>query len=239
MKRVLADISAVLASILLIIAILILSIEAFAINPHFFQNEYQKLDTAQSIGMSEEDLSVVTRGLLGYTTGSRDSLDMKAAIGGQYREVFGTREKDHMIDVKALYMGSRTLRIVSLAGAAFFIIIAFILKGKKTVRTLCRSFLSVSGAFVIVVAAIGIYAAINFTAFWASFHHVFFSNDLWKLDPRTDVLIMMVPERFFSDLVARIIIRFISIFTVLNVAAFMGTILYKKTQKRKTAKEAN
>ena len=37
------------------------------------------------------------------------------------------------------------------------------------------------------------------------FHHIFFRNDLWLLDPNTDILIMMVPETFFFHLVFRIL----------------------------------
>ena len=60
-------------SILLIIALLILSIEMFAVNPGFFEAEYEKLGTAESIGISEEELTVVTENLIDYTTGERDS----------------------------------------------------------------------------------------------------------------------------------------------------------------------
>jgi len=45
---------------MLIIALLIMSIEMFALNPSFFENEYSKLNTAQSIGMNEQDLTAVT-----------------------------------------------------------------------------------------------------------------------------------------------------------------------------------
>lgn len=228
MRRFLTGVCTVLASILLILAVLIISIEMFAINPGFFEKEYDKLDTAQSIGMSSEDLSQVTNNLLDYTTGSRENLDMKVSIGGEMQEVFGQREKDHMIDVKALYLAVRDFRTLSLIGSGILIIIAFILSRKRMILSLCRSFLYVSAGFLAVVAALGIYAVVDFTSFWTSFHYVFFTNDLWILDPRTDVLIMMVPEQFFFDLVTRIIIRFVSIFAALNVAAFVGKRWYKR-----------
>lgn len=218
------------ASLLLIVAVLIISIEMFAVNQGFFDREYEKLDTAQSIGMSDSDLTNVTKTLIEYTTGAADSLDIQAEINGTQEEVFGQREKDHMVDVKALYLSARDVRTYSLVVAVILIALAFIIRRKRTVQSLCRSFLSVSGAFILVVAAIGIYAVVDFSSFWTSFHHLFFDNDLWLLDPRTDVLIMMVPEQFFSDLVVRIIIRFVSIFAVLNVAAIVGARMYKKRE---------
>jgi integral membrane protein (TIGR01906 family) len=56
----------------------------------------------------------------------------------------------------------------------------------------------------------------NFTLYWDYFHYIFFDNDLWQLDPRTDVLIQMVPEEFFYDLVVRIIFYFIGGMVILG-----------------------
>lgn len=229
--RVWSAVCASAASVLLIVALLILSIEMFALNPSFFTGEYSKLNTAQDIGMSEQDLTAVTNKLINYITDADKDLNMKADIGGEMQEVFGEREKDHMVDVKALYLSARSVRTVFFIGAAVLVIATFVIRKKQALKTLCKSFLYVSGVFVVIVGALGLYAAVDFTSFWISFHHLFFTNDLWLLDPRTDVLIMMVPEQFFSDLVARIIIRFISLFVALNAAAAAGLIIIKKRSK--------
>ena len=47
------------------------------------------------------------------------------------------------------------------------------------------------------------------------FHHIFFTNDLWILDPATDMLINIVPEGFFMDTAARIALLFGSLSLVL------------------------
>ena len=236
MRRTLAAVCTVIASILLIIGLLIVSIEMFAVNQRFFDQAYADFNTADSIGMSSEDLERVTEDLLAYTTGHRDSLNMEAEINGVQEEVFGQREKDHMVDVRSLYLGARTVRTVSLIGAAVLIVAAFAVFGRKALRFLCRSFLIVSGVFALIVIALGVYAAVDFSSFWTSFHHLFFSNDLWLLNPRTDVLINMVPEPFFSRLVTRIIIRFVSIFVVLNISAAIGAYVIKKRRKTIEAK---
>lgn len=223
--RFISTFCAAAASIMLIVALFIVSIEMFALNPSFFTDEYGKLKTAQSIGISEQDLTATTHKLIDYIADADTDLDIKAEIGGDMQDVFGQREKDHMVDVKALYLAARNVRTICLIGAALLIAVTFIIKKKQAVKTLCKSFLYVSGAFLVIVGALGIYAAVDFSSFWISFHHLFFTNDLWLLDPTTDVLIMMVPEQFFSDLVARIIIRFVSIFVTLNAAAAIGLIV--------------
>ncbi len=229
-KRFWLGICTALGSLLLIVGLLIASIEMFAVNAGFFQSEYSKLDTAQSIGISEDDLTKVTHKLLDYTTGADDNLDIQAEIQGQMQEVFGEREKDHMVDVKLLYLGARNVRIITLVTAVLLIAAAFFIGRREALRALCRSFLRVSIGFVVFVGAIAIYAALDFTSFWTNFHHVFFTNDLWILDPRTDVLIQMVPEQFFSDLVTRIIIRFVSIFITLNAASMVGLAILKRRE---------
>lgn len=223
-----------LASVLLIVGLLIASIEMFAVNQSFFESEYTRLGTAKDIGVTPDDLSDMTKVLLNYTTDKAESLDMQKEIQGQTQEVFGEREKAHMVDVKALYLGARTLRTIALVGAVVLLILAFLLGRGRTLHTLCKSFLWASCGFLIAVGAIAAYAAIDFTGFWISFHHVFFAgNDLWLLDPRTDVLIQMVPEQFFSDLVARIIIRFVSVFLTLNIAAAVGLGILRGREHRR------
>lgn len=232
MKRFFAVLCCVIASVMLISAMLIVSIEMFALNQDFFEIEYDKMNTAGSIGMSEEDLQRTTNALLSYTAGDRDSLDLTAEINGQTEEVFGEREKAHMVDVQALYIAARNVKTIFLIAVPILILIAFFIVKSRAVKILCRSFLYTSAAFLAVVVALGLYAVIDFPSFWTSFHHIFFTNDLWLLNPYTDVLIMMVPEQFFFDLVTRIIIRFVSIFVVFNVAAFIGLKMYNKRSKR-------
>ena len=235
MKRVVTIFCTVVASAAIIVAMLVVSIETIAMDRGFYADEYTKLGTAQSIGISEDELTEATDVLLGYTAGQRDSLGFEATIGGQAREVFNQREKDHMVDVRALYITARDVRTYGLVAAAVLIIIAFIVSRKKAAGQLFRSFLGVSGAFLALVIAVVVWALVDFNSFWTAFHHVFFTNDLWILDPRTDILIQMVPSQFFFDLVTRIIVRFVAIFAALNIAAAFGRWLYKRKARQAQA----
>ena len=40
---------------------------------------------------------------------------------------------------------------------------------------------------------------INFNLVFTTFHFISFANDLWMLDPRTDYLLIMFPQRFFFE----------------------------------------
>ena len=74
--------------------------------------------------------------------------------------------------------------------------------------------------FTVVLVLIGIIST-DFSKYFIIFHHIFFNNDLWILDPRTDMLINIVPEPFFMDTALRIAI----VFAVL-VLVFLGINLF-------------
>ena len=71
------------------------------------------------------------------------------------------------------------------------------------------------GLFLGVAAAFGGLVAIDFNKYFVLFHEIFFNNDLWLLDPATDLLIRMLPEGFFFDMVIRIGVIFIGSLLIL------------------------
>ncbi len=48
-----------------------------------------------------------------------------------------------------------------------------------------------------------------FSKYFIVFHKIFFDNDLWILDPKTDILINMVPEIFFFQTTMLIVALFV------------------------------
>ena len=49
-------------------------------------------------------------------------------------------------------------------------------------------------------AGLLLWAAVSFDGLFLTFHRVAFRNDLWLLDPRTDLLIRLMPSALFMDL---------------------------------------
>ena len=78
-------------------------------------------------------------------------------------------------------------------------------KNKALRKPTAKMFLKTSAVLMGLAGALAFYAFLDFNEFWTMFHHIFFRNDLWLLDPNTDILIMMVPETFFFHLVFRIL----------------------------------
>ena len=190
----------------LIVLLFGLVLNFMCFNKSFYRYEYSRLDTAASIGMSSKDLEKTTDVLLGYLKGDYEDLTISVKVNGESREVFNEREKAHMVDVLALYNGFQTIVrscaiIVGLSLIAIFVLKIRVFDIKRS-YTHC---LMIFGGFLL---AIIIFCLVDFNAFWTQFHHIFFTNDLWLLDPNTDILIQMVPGPFFNDLVLGIIILF-------------------------------
>ena len=56
--------------------------------------------------------------------------------------------------------------------------------------------------------AMAVVISTDFTKWFTVFHHIFFDNDLWILNPATDRLINIVPEPFFIDTALNIAVIF-------------------------------
>ena len=206
-------------TVLLILGILVAIIELCGFDPGYYIAEYAKNDTAAYVGVSEETLDEATEVLLEYLQDKRDSLDLQAEVSGEEREFYNEREKLHMADVRDLNLGAVTFMWTALVCGGALTALAYVYFRPRWHAAKASFFavLGVLGAFFL----LGIFAAADFTSFWVGFHHVFFTNDLWTFDPRTSLLIRMFEEQFFFDLVARILIWFLSICAAILVAAFL------------------
>jgi len=214
-----------LSGLVLIVVILLTSIELNIFNLSFFRAEYAKLDSTRVIGISDQELTQTTQGLLAYIKGDRDNLSIQATIKGEKRQVFNEREIKHMVDVRDLYTKAHWVRNTGAAVLIILLLLTFLLSGKKFLRLWAKGYLA--GAAICLCLSIVLAGAImkDFTGFWDKFHLIFFSNDLWQLNPETDILIQIVPEQFFYDLVVRILSFFAAGAAIM---AILGGIILKK-----------
>ena len=203
MKKKIAAIISILAGLFIIVGIFGEVLSFCCLDEDFYINEYEKMNTAEDMGMRHEELMEATNVLLDYLKDKRDDISLKVHVNGEEVEMFDNRETLHMIDVKALYLNAITVtRILLAIGLCAFAVLLII---KSTRRQALRGYHIGNIVFLGIIALLGIYALLDFNSFWTSFHKVFFTNDLWLLYP-DERLIQMVPEQFFSDLVARIVL---------------------------------
>ena len=146
--------------------------------------------------------------------------------------MFNDREKAHMVDVKNLFIGGMWLR----RGAILILAISFLVLIKTKAdwkQLLPKSFLITIGSFVGITLAAGVLFMTDFHRYFMIFHEIFFTNDLWLLDPDTDLLMRMLPEGFFLDMVKRIGLIFLILMVIVLV---ISVVILKLRSIRKTNK---
>jgi integral membrane protein (TIGR01906 family) len=212
----------------LLVGLWLTSIEYIAFDLSYYDKQYMKYDISTCVEIQQNDLLHITENMLLYIKGKRSTLDMQVIQGNVMREVFSTREKKHMEDVQMLFLKGYEWR--KWCGILFLICICFLISHKEGIYTLFKSIKIVSVVGSITVGFLGLVVYHDFTASFTIFHHIFFDNDLWLLDPAEDILISIVPEPFFVDTAA----LFVKIIVSLLVGLFLLSTLilhrYKKSR---------
>lgn len=232
MRKTFAALLSAAAAWMLLLAMLLTGVFICTTSTAFYEHEYKKYDNAATIGITEEGLMEVTEGLLDYLWGKRDNLDMQAEIGGEMREVFSQREKDHMVDVRFLIELARNALVIALIGgiAAWVGAVLLVRKEKGGLKFAGIGYLAGALLLFLFVGIVVLLAMRDFTAVFVKFHEIFFTNDLWLLN-WDDMLIMMVPEPFFVDCAALIAIVFgVGLALTSGLALFMILFRSKKTE---------
>ena len=216
--------------------LIILLISSFEIGAHsdfgWYEKEYAKYNVLDDLEMEMSDAMQVTKEMMSYLRGNRADLVVETKVDGEEREFFNNREKAHMVDVKNLFIGGLWLR----RGAILILAISFLVLIKTKAdwkQLLPKSFLITIGSFVGITLVAGVLFMTDFHRYFMIFHEIFFTNDLWLLDPDTDLLIRMLPEGFFLDMVKRIGFLFLILMVIVLV---ISVVILKLKNIRKTNK---
>ncbi len=230
-KQHISGIVIAISAICLTVVLLVSSVLFCVYDQAFYRDTYAQLGVAEDIGMSAEDLQRATGVLLDFCKNERDDLMVSVMVKGVDRQAFNQREIAHMVDVKKLAVGAKTVRNVLCT--LFVVLFAMgILLHKRKLHGVYKPFLIGLLSGVVLIAAVGLYAVVDFNAFWTQFHLLFFTNDLWLLNPNTSILINMVPEAFFFKLVMRILLFFGGAMVLSSGLCFLG-IAYNRRKTRK------
>lgn len=190
--------------VLLPIIILLSIIQVYALNPNFYLKEFNKYNISENTKIEPVGLNKIVVKMVDYLKDNEKDLNIRVKIKGVTEEAFGEREKEHMVDVKKLFQRGYVLRNLSIV----LVITLFVLliKGlKNTYKNIYKSLLGTSLLSLAVIVFLFILIQIDFYKYFTYFHKIFFNNDLWLLNPKTDLLIQMLPLGFFIDIAIRVI----------------------------------
>jgi len=203
--------------IVLVIAVslvaLVMAIEENTYDLEYYMESFEENGVYNVTGKTAEDLEVVSKDIIAYLKGNQDD-----ALNRHFNE----REIHHMEDVLGLYDLARVIKLAS-ALVALGIVFWFLSKEKAGFMGKWMAL----GIFAnhLLLVLLGILIITDFTKYFTVFHEIFFNNDLWILNPRTDLLIQMLPEPFFVDIAGKI---GLSLIKYLTLAQVIGYVFYKK-----------
>ncbi len=194
--------------VLLIIAIslfcLLISVELNAFNLDLYSKSFKEHNANTITGRNFNELEGIAENLILY-------LDEKASEEILEAD-FNNKEILHMEDVKELFILGRLLKNISIILIISSTFYFYINKEKRYVKFV---FWGIFSNWIILIGlTIMIYS--NFNKYFTIFHHIFFTNDLWLLDPKTDLLIQMLPEDFFMTMAIRIVVFFVTFLTIIQ-----------------------
>ena len=190
-------------------------------NGELLAREMLRAAPPEQSGLPEAEYPGMGRMIAGYLTGREEVFQyaFSDAEGNRY-SCFHDYEADHMADCRGLIRLAGTLRWV-FAGLALAAggAVLFRKRRKAFARGMLRG-LAAAGAALL---ALTLWGLIDFDGLFVAFHRLAFTNDGWLLDPRTDLLIRLMPLELFISLGLRILLWMAAAAAAAGAAAWMMT----------------
>lgn len=185
-------------------------------------------DAAAYIGMTAAQQDAFAQEIVLFMKGETDAQP----------DVLGERERQHMLDVRALVQLAQKLsQGCTMLAAALAVVVAWTGEGRRKPVLLG----ALGGLGVLIFAALGAALAVNgagFEALFVRFHEIAFTNDLWLLNPETDVLIRMMPQLLFERAAQNVLAKALGSFAVtLAMLAVICGIFEKMIRQHLTERE--
>lgn len=220
---------AVLFVVLVPVVLLLTAVQIVAYDRDYYREEYIKYGIPEHIGMEMDELMNSTEQLLMYLEGKRDNLDFKASFKRGEEEFFSLRDKLHMVDVKGLFVKGKLIRNLSLLYIVVFLVLHFWKKDYiRQMRSLAGYGKWIAAAGTVPVIILVILMNLDFYKYFTIFHEIFFTNDLWLLDPAADRLVNILPQELFTDMAFSISYLYIGGMALI----FIGSLLLPKLMGR-------
>ena len=117
-------------------------------------------------------------------------------------DILSADEQQHMRDVRGLTQRAAQLSKTLMTFAAVLAVVIAWTGAKLKRRLLPEAIGGLSALTLLAVLAYGVISRMNaggFADMFVKMHEMLFTNDLWLMDPQTDILIRMMPQPLFEQ----------------------------------------
>ena len=216
-RRTLGAIGLALGLVALMLILILTALHAVGTDAGLYYAEQTKAGILPQSGISDADLRALDGELAKYLAGAENELmtpsesapgedDLMAlVVNGALQPAFNEKETAHLKDCAALMALLRKVRRRLIPWAVLLIVGgAYLLNDRRTARRIAWLAPLI---LLIPLGAFAVWAAVDFDGAFTLFHRLLFTNDLWLLDPRTDLLIRICPESMFMSMGRGIALR--------------------------------
>ncbi len=203
-QRVAAAITVVAAPCVILAAAILLFL-----NPIWIGFDQDRSDVARLTGYTPAQVRDVTGSILSDLVFGPPVFDVKVNDA----PVLAAREQRHMVDVRTVLLG---LGLVALAATVALAAVGLASRGR---RWFWRAVGTGASALVGGVIVVGLGFAIFFDQAFELFHEIFFPPGTYMFDPRTDRLVQLFPDQFWSETSVAIAVAVLALAVVVALGA--------------------
>ena len=190
--------------VLVILAGVLGTVQIVGTDAGLYHELQMRADILGFAGISEENLVRLDGALADCLKGDAGALAEldEIEVRGEMQPPFNETEQIHMEDCRRLFvLLRRVLTAAAIAGAAMLAAGARMCRERRWIR---RAAWIAPLVLAIPLGAFAGWAATDFDSAFNFFHEMLFTNDLWLLNPRTDLLIRICPQSMFMNMGLRI-----------------------------------
>lgn len=202
-RRFLAALCGVMLALAALVAVLAFLLDGAGGSAPLMLSLMERCAPPEKTGLPEAQYPAMAEMITDYLSGRAGEFQLSYADeqGAEYL-CFHEKEQKHMADVKRLFDLDRTVLLLACAALVLLGLGAYVLRPQR--RWTALGFQGGCLLVLAVLTAAAVWAAVDFNGAFVLFHRLSFTNDLWLMDPRTDLIIRLMPIDFFMQYAAAI-----------------------------------
>lgn len=192
---------------LLSLSLLALNVVGVGKDAAMYLDCFERYANTSASGVEKGAYPALAAGLADYFAFETDTPQVVVQKGGELSEAYSEKELVHLSDVRALFAGLNAVGMIALIICALLILLMAVYVRKYGWTAAAHGYLYGLLVAVILLGVLVIWALTNFDGLFITLHKVLFTNDLWLLNPQTDVLIQLMPTPMFTHLAGVVALR--------------------------------
>lgn len=168
-------------------------------NENLMQQGFLQFSDTRHLNVPPTRYADYARAITRYLDGKAERIQVADPASGEMSDAFSEKETAHLRDVKSIVTALKWARWLGGGGAVLTIGILYLLRKDDRPRllsSLVRGFALASLILLAAATGLAVWGAVNFNGLFWTFHQVIFTNSMWQLNPRTDLLMALMPLSF-------------------------------------------